>query len=211
MIRRDGMRRILSNQDGIALVTSLMLTLISLTIILSVFYMISQNIKMTGENKRYKTAIEASYGGTDIIMKEIVPQILKNFGSASLVNDLQTTYSMITLSVQTSQTCLQDKLTKGTANWSNTCNQLLNPKAAPDMSFLLQATGGQPYAIYAKVVDTIFGNSDTSGLQLEGAGVAETLSVITPQHVPYVYRVEIQAEKERNATEQANMSVLYAY
>jgi hypothetical protein len=207
------MSRFLAKQDGIALVTALMLTLISLTIVMAVMYMITQSIQQTGANKRYKTALEASYGGTDILMKEIVPLILKDFAStpAALVTDLEGTYSMLGLKVLADPQCLKDKLTLGTDAWSAGCSQLVNPKASSDMSFQLQATGGQPYTVYTKVVDTIFGNSDTSGLQLEGAGVAESTSVITPQHIPFVYRVEVQAEKANNATEQANMSILYAY
>lgn len=207
------MSRILAKQDGIALVTALMLTLISLTIVLSVMYMITQSIQQTGAIKRYKTALEASYGGTDILMKEIVPLILKNFASTSteLKNDLEGTYGLLNLTVLADPQCLKDKFNLATSSWGGACNQLINPKASADMSFQLQATGGQPFAVYTKVVDTIFGNSDTSGLQLEGAGVAESTSVITPQHIPFVYRVEVQAEKANNATEQANMSILYAY
>jgi len=207
------MYRILAKKDGIALVTALMLTLISLTIVLSVMYLIAQSIQQTGANKRYKTALEASYGGTDVLMKEIVPLILKDFAStpAALVTDLEGTYSMVNLKVLAPAQCLKDKLTLGTDAWGLGCRQLVNPKASSDMSFQLQASGGQPYTVYTKVVDTIFGNSDTSGLQLEGAGVAESTSVISPQHVPFVYRIEVQAEKANNATEQANMSILYAY
>ena len=204
------MKRILAKQDGIAMVTAMMLTLISLMIIMSVMYMITSSIERSGASKRYKTALEASYGGTDILMKDIVPQILKNIGSATFKADMENTYALISLNILSSA-CLQEKLTRKTGDWNSSCNQILNPKSSADMSFRLQATGGQPYAIYTKVVDTIFGNSDMSGLQLEGAGVAETQSILTPQHVPYVYRVEIQAERETNATEQANMSVLYAY
>lgn len=198
------------NTNGIALVTALVMTLISLTIIMAVMYMITQNIQQTGAVKRYKTALEASYGGTDMVMKEFVPEVLKNIGAPKAF--LESTYSALNLSVMTTDSCLNDKLTKETSAWGSGCSSSTTPKANADFMFQLpSATGGQPYAIYSKIVDTIFGNTDQSGLQLEGAGVAESLSVITPQHVPYVYRLEIQAEKTTNATEQANMSVLYAY
>lgn len=205
------MNRLLAKQDGIALVTALFMTLISLTIVMAVMYMISQNIQQTGATKRYKTALEASYGGTDIVMKEILPTVLKNYASVSLVNDLESGFAGVNLKVLASPACLQDKLSKGTSDWGSTCSQNPSPKLSPDMTLKLQATGGQNYTVYSKIVDTVYGNTDTSGLQLEGAGVAESLSVITPQHVPYVYRMEVQAEKETNAVERANLSVLYAY
>ncbi|GFE61357.1 hypothetical protein [Geobacter sp. AOG2] len=205
------MNRLLAKQDGIALVTALFMTLISLTIVMAVMYMISQNIQQTGSSKRYKTALEASYGGTDIVMKEILPTVLKNYASATLVTDLQSSFAGVNLEVRATQTCLQDKLSKGTSDWDPACSRYPDPKSTPDMTMQLQATGGQRYTVYSQIVDTVFGNTDTSGLQLEGAGVAESLSVITPQHIPYVYRMEVQAQKETNAVERANMSVLYAY
>lgn len=199
------------NEGGVALVTALLMTMISLTIVMAVMYMITQSVQQTGLVKRYKTALEASYGGTDIVMKELVPVIMKNLESASLVTDLESTFSAVSLSVLTSDTCLQNKLSLGTKAWDASCSQTSNPKNAPDLQFQMPALNGQPYTVYAKIVDTLGGNTDTSGLQLEGGGVAETLSFITPQHLPYVYRLEIQAERASNATEQANMSVLYAY
>lgn len=199
------------NNDGIALVTALMLTMISLTIVMAVMYMITQSIQQTGLAKRYKTALEASYGGSDIVMKELVPAIMKNIQSANLISDIESEFSSVGLTVLATANCLQNKLSLGTKAWDASCNQTSNPKNAPDVEFEMPALNGQPYMIYAKIVDTLNGNTDQSGLQLEGGGVAETLSFITPQHLPYVYRLEIQAERTANATEQANMSVLYAY
>jgi len=210
------MKRFLANRNGIALVTSLMMTLISLTIIMAVMYMITQNIQQTGSHKRYRTALEASYGGVDVVMKEILPQMLQKvaLSSTDFANYVNTTYSATILSStmdSTQAACLQEKLMKETSAWSSTCNRLTNPKSGPDMVIRLQSTTGLPYAVYTKIVDTVFGNTDMSGLQLEGAGVAESLTVITPMHLPYVYRLEIQAERSSNALEQANISVVYAY
>lgn len=204
------MSLMLKNNKGIALVTSLMLTLISLVIILSVMTLITSSIKRTGAQKRYKTAMEAAYGGTDIVLKEIMPYILKNMDSVNLGPGLQGQYDAGWLSV-TSDLCLREKLTKRTDQWNVACNQTLNPKVSPDLTFSLTSLKGMPFTVYTKIVDSTSGNTDTSGLQLEGAGVAESTSVLSPQHQPYVYRLEIQGERSTNATEQSNLSVLYAY
>ena len=76
------MKLFIQQEKGVALVTSLIMTLISLTIVMSVMYMITQSIVQTGTIKRYKTALEASYGGTDLIMKEFVPKIMDNITNA---------------------------------------------------------------------------------------------------------------------------------
>lgn len=205
------MKRFIANKDGIALVTALILTLISLTIVMSVMYMISQNISTTGANKRYRTALEASYGGTDILMKELVPKILNN-------NLILSDYGVINLTVDP---CLQEKLNNATASWSSACSQMPEAKKSPDIKFDLTSTGGQPYNVYAKIIDTVVrGNSNMSGLQLEGGGVGEQNPIVKPKHLPYIYRLEIQAEKQSNefvaqsnrtGIEKANISVLYAW
>lgn len=209
---RGGTAMILfNNQKGIALVTSLMLTLISMTIVMALMYIITSSTKTSGLVKKYKTSLEASYGGTEILTKDVFPMILKNYSSPSLITDLATTYSGLDLQVKTTQGCLQTKLVKSTKNWPSNCSNTSNPKENPDLQFTLSAKTGEPFVVYSKIVDTTEGNSDVSGTQLEGAGVAEGNSVLTPQHFPYVYRLEVQGERQSNSSAQANVEVLYAY
>jgi hypothetical protein len=56
----------------------------------------------------------------------------------------------------------------------------------------------------------IAGNSDTSTILLEGGGSGEGGGVTVP-HYPYVYRIEVQGEKQQNPLEKAKVSVMYAY
>jgi hypothetical protein len=208
------MRKYIKNNDGIALVTSLLLTMISLVIVMAVMYMITQSVQRSGMYSRYKTALEASYGGTDIIMKEIVPEILKIYNDPALKTLIEAQFNpSIGLVLTSDAACFQSKLVDDTKQWIIKCapeSLSLNPKSATDLTFRLQAINGSPYTVYSKVVDTITGNTDRSGLQLEGAGVAESQSVLNPTPIPYIYRLEIQAERSTNAIEQGNMSVVYA-
>jgi hypothetical protein len=199
---------LINNQRGIALVTALMFTLISLAIIMGLLYFLTQGIQSSASHKRYKTALEASYGGAEIILKEVIPQIFQG----ETATNINTLFSGISMQADSSA-CLQLKLTTPTSQWPSSCSQALNPKSSPDLSFSLQAQGATstPFTVYSKIVDTVTGNTDTSGLQLEGAGVAEAGSTITPQHFPYFYRVEVQAEKSTRATEHANLDIQYAY
>lgn len=205
----------LRSQNGIALVTSLMLTLISLTIVMALLLLITQSTQVSGQFKRYKTALDATYGGTEIFAKDILPYILRNYSSPTLINDVQSnftdSYGGAVTSVLTTPNCLQSKLTKATADWPAGCDMSPTASNNPDISFKLQAASGNPYVVYSKIVDTTVGNSDVSGLQLEGSGVAEGSTVITPQHFPYIYRLEVQGQKEGNRSAQANIEVLYAY
>jgi hypothetical protein len=188
-----------------------MLTLISLAIIMSLMYLMTLGIQRTGATKRYKTALEASYGGTELVVKDMIPYIMRNYSSPVLINSVQSDYAGVSATVMTTQQCLQAKLTNSTDKWPAACSAALSPKLLPDLQLALPGTNNQPFTIYSKIVDTVAGNTDISGIQLEGGGVAESSPVITPQHFPYVYRIEVQAERATNAVEKSNISVLYAY
>ncbi|MSM40814.1 MAG: hypothetical protein GJT30_14460 [Geobacter sp.] len=201
----------IKEEKGIALVTALMLTLISLTMILALLYMITAGVSLSGAQKRYRTSLEASHGGAEIVLKDVIPTIMRNYSSSTLVTQVQNDFSGVGLQVTASQKCLQAKLTKPASQWPSGCSQASNPKQGPDLTFNLQASSGDSYRIYTKIIDTVKGNTDISGLQLEGAGVAESTPVLTPQHFPYIYRIEVQGERSTTSQEQANISALYAY
>lgn len=198
-------------KEGIALVTSLMLTLISLTICMALLYMVTKSITQSSQNKKYHTSLDAAYGGSEIVLKDIMPIVLQNYSSASLETQVESAFSAIGLEVRSTQNCLQSKLVKPTASWPSGCSNISDPKKSPDMSFTLQSATGNPFIVYSKIVDTIQGNSDTSGLQLEGSGVAEASTLLKPMQIPYIYRMEIQGERQNNPSTQATLEVLYAY
>lgn len=205
-------KRTLKNQEGVALVTALMLTLIMLAIVVSLMYVMTLGIQRSGATKRYKTALQASYGGSQVVVKDMIPYIMRNYSSATLATGLNSEYSNVSATLVTSQNCIRTKLTKPTSEWPAACTDTnLSPKSKPDIQLTLAGTNNVPFTVYSRVVDTVKGNSDTSGFQLEGAGVAEGSSIITPQHLPYLYRVEVQAERQTNAVEKSNVSVLYAF
>jgi hypothetical protein len=109
--------------------------------------------------------------------------------------------------------CFKNKLLKNTADWGSGCSNTLDAKSSPDIRFTLSGTAAaRPFIVYTKIIDTVQGNSNTSGVILEGQGTAESQSgLITAQHFPYTYRMEVQSERQNDATEKANFTVLYAY
>lgn len=200
------------DERGIALVTALMLTMLSLAMVLSLLYVMSSGIKTAGSIKRYRTAVEAAYGGTEMITKDMLPYILQNSVSSTLISNLQSNYSNVAAVVSSTQICLTTKLTSSSASWPAACiPTTLNPLSSPDIQVTLPGANNQPFNIYAKIVDTVGGNTDLSGVQLIGNGVADGGSFITPQQLPYVYRIEIQGQRQNNPLEKSDISVLYAY
>lgn len=217
--------KLLANKKGVALITALMLTLISLTIVMYLMYVISAGVKMSGANKRYKTAQEAAYGSTEIVLKDIIPIMFNNMTSAgwSPKNNLEASGFALYLSLDSSSdTCLKEKLTRPASKWSLTCSRLSDAKSAYDVKLNLNSTA-DPFTVYTKIVDTMCSDpkpypagkctgSDLSGVQLDcGAGTTGGCGGVTVQHLPATYRIEVQGERSTNPQEISKLSILYAY
>jgi hypothetical protein len=206
--------KFVNNERGVALVTSLLLTLISLAIILSLLYLITQGIQVSGSSKRYKSALEASYASVDVLAKEIIPQLL----NGSSPTQLETSFSVIGLDFGSYPNCLNQKMNNATNAWtSGVCGpnpNAINPKSNYDSKFTLKGLPLQGnYTVYTQIIATVKGNSDMSGNELleSGSGVTGSSAGISPMHVPSMYTIEVQGEKEINPSENARLSVLYAY
>lgn len=204
------MKRI-KNEKGIALVTALLLTLIGLAIILAAIYMVTRGITISGLEKRYQTALEASHGGAEIIAKEFIPNVMGS-SLSGFVNSLTASYRD-KINVLPSDACFSNKLRLVPTSWGCSDTSVTNLNTAYDIRFTFSGVAPQPnFYVYTKIVDTVPGNTSTSGIDLEGLGVVEAGSgIITPQHFPYMYRIEVQGERQTNPDERANLSVLYAY
>ena len=212
----------LHNNKGIALVTSLLFTLISLGIIMALLTIVLQGTRVSAANKSYKTAIEAGYGAVDVVARDIFPAIFKG--------DFNTTYkenlaNAITLAFPV-ENCFNEKVRLSTSSWTSVCTgqpTSLVPKQSTDMTFNLKATNDPVgFNVFAKITDTRCGsdtagqpcsNSDSTGVDYldAGSGVASSSGSVTPQHRPAYYRIEVQSERAVNPNEKAQLSVLYAY
>ena len=214
------MLKSLRNERGIALFTALLLTLFALAIVAAVLYMVTQGIQTSAASKRYKTALEASHGGLDVFTKDIITQIYT--GSAS--SQVTSAFSSISLNFGTYSSCVKQKLTTPTALWDTTsgkaCGQnakIVNPKSYPDATFTLKGTtSGTNYKVYTQIVDSVPGNSDRSGLGgtlggATGTTGSATGAGISPMHIPALFTIEVQGERELNPLEKSKLSVLYAY
>jgi len=213
------------------LVTALMFTALALVIAISLLSMITSSIQTSAALKRYRTVLDATYGGSEILVKDVVNA---SFGfhdySSSSVNYsgfMDSSLGTLSASAEFSG-CLRQRLTLPTIQWSGVCKSVnLNAGKNPDISFELASASGIPFVVHSKIVDTmerrflvyagsapktivIAGNSDTSTYSLDGASVTESGAVTIP-HYPYVYRMEVQGERKENPLEKARISVQYAY
>jgi hypothetical protein len=63
--------KLLNNNKGMALIITLILSLISLGLLIALFYMITSTTKISGINLRYATALEAAKGISDYVMDQL--------------------------------------------------------------------------------------------------------------------------------------------
>lgn len=213
----------LTNRKGIALITALLFTLISLAIILALLTIVTQGTRVSGAGKSYSTATEAGYGAVDMVSRDILPAIFKGTFDATYKANLATA---VGLSFPL-EACFTQKLGAPTSLWTAcTTGQpsSFEPTRSPDMVFNLKAKNDPVgFKVYAKIADTRCGgdttagepcsNSDNTGVDYldAGSGVTSSSGSVTPQHRPAYYRIEVQSERAVNPNEKSQLSVLYAY
>lgn len=191
---------VLRSEDGMALVLVLILSVISLAFMASLVYMVTTVTQMSGAHKRYETALECGKAGVNVAR-----QFVNARGNPNItgINFIQTTAAV----------CMTAKLNSPTASWAgcpaNATSVTITPadNTSYDMTFDI---GSSPvYRGYAKIVDTINGNSGANtGLVI--TGVVNTGNIATMNN-PYLYTVEVLCENLANPRERARFSVLHEY
>jgi len=215
--------KLLKNQSGIALVTSLMMTLITLAMVMVLMSYVMQSIRSTGASKQYRNTQEASYGGAELLVKDIMPSFFNFTGAstASSISALKSKYATINLDFNSGNTCLSQKLNNQTAAWTSavcgTERSTANPKVLPDVTFVLKSTvaGFQAppgYIIYAKFIDTaVVGNTEKSSIDFSTRNPGGDRNDGSPNPIPSLYTINIDGEREANPVEKTKLEVLYSY
>ena len=208
------------------MITALMFTMIALAMTMALLYMVLAKTRMSGAEKRYKSAYEASHAAaTKIYPKDILPALVNNFHNhttaGGAVGALENSFRNVYLDVQTDPECLMKKMQNQRSEWATECTDPMqmekgSPAVSPDLIFNLRRSNEslQPgFRIYAKVTDNIPGLSDSSGLDLDsGSGVVSFDANPFVQQQPSLYTFEVQGEWEESASkEKAKFEVLYAY
>ncbi len=210
---RGGAKAISKNEKGVALVMVLVLSAIALAIMAGLIYMLTSGTQISGVQKRYKTASEAGMGGIDIAYQIIGDRI---FNAAQLENK----YNFLSnFDVTLSNTCLNDKLQKATADWDAACNSSLTIDPSNTNTFDMSFDLGPTYTVYSKIVDTAGlagtgnppGNSGPDLGLIKGGVVTPNAGEFYGQSIPYLYTIEVDAENAANPSERAKFSILYQY
>jgi hypothetical protein len=195
------------SEKGIALAMVLILAAMALAIMAALVYMLTAGTQVSGVQKRYRTALEAGKGGAELAYEVIAARGNPNIGL---------TINMPSMSIGTSGPCLVQKLNQQTSTWDAECNNTLtidpNTASTYDWNFNLgDATFGSVYTVYAKIADTVAGNSGGDIGLSKGGVVASNSGEITVMSRPYLYTLEVDVENSANRQERAKYSILYQY
>ena len=182
----------LRNEKGFALVFVLILAAISLVMTLAMLMMVSRGSYVSGQQKRFRTAVEAGRGGMEAMF-----QLISNRGNPDAL------YTM------PNSVAVQTKLIGRNATWGGLDDSsAINPVVATsyDMTINLGA-----YRVYTKIVDTVDGNSGADEGLIKTAVVNSGSGEVTVVSVPYLYTIEVLSQSTTNPTERSKLSILYQY
>lgn len=220
----------LNAEKGMALVMVLMIVTLSAGLLAVVMYFAMTGGETSALQRKYQSSKEASLGAADIVTKEIIPRALfigdsTTGGLGTITTSFNTILGIVPAVPGVTNKCFYKKLTKTASgspdSWSTDANcpsetvsDRLDPTKNPDITFnLLSVTGGsKTYRVDVKIIDTLTGNSDLSGVILEGGGVVNMGGGnIAIRHFPYLYTIASEGKLQNSTTERANLEFLYAY
>jgi hypothetical protein len=219
--------RIVQEIKGMALVMVLVIVTVTAGMLAVIMYYSMTGSEVSGIQRRYQSAKEASLGAMDVVTKEIITRVLQQnvVGGATqdlsgVLNSFSTIFGQVPAAAGATDPCFLAKLRTATGAWPAACkdsdaSKQMNPSFQPDMTFnLLSASSGsaRPFVVQVKIVDTSAGNTDMSGLDLEGSAVAgQGGGTIAVKHFPYLYTIESDGRLQNSTSERANLEFLYAY
>ncbi len=205
-------------EKGVALVMALIVVSVAAGIFAAVMYFSLTGTEVSGLQRKYQTSKEASLGAVDVLTKDLLPRVLGGTTLSSAVGSLVKPAAVLpVVAVDAGKdTCFMTKLTTTTSGWpGGTCDSGSDPITNPDIVFNLKGKSDQvkPYVVSMKIIDTVSGNSDKTGVVLDlGSGVVDDASsLIRIQHFPFLYTIVTDARQQGSTAERVNIEVLYAY
>jgi hypothetical protein len=187
--------KILRNEKGFALAFVLILAAISLAMTLAMLIMVSRGSYVSGQQRRFRTAVEAGRGGMEAMFQAISS---RGIATTPFTNQVLNASLGAKLAGPT-----------GSATWTGLDNTMtIDPGVATtyDMRIDLGV-----YRVYTKVVDTVDGNSGADEGLIKTGVVNAGSGEVTVVSVPYLYTIEVLSQSQVNPTERSKLSVLYQY
>ena len=182
------------NEKGVALILVLLLAAVALVTTAGILHMLAKGGFISGQQKRYSTAVEAVRGGVEATLQVVSDRGVDTMGLTNVVLG----------------TSLGTKLANPTASWGGGVDNTSTINPAVSTTYDVRFDLGT-HRIYSKIVDTVDGNSAADAGVLK-VGVVNTGSgEVAVMNIPYLYTIEELAESQTNPSERAKISVFYQY
>ncbi len=221
------MTKLIRNEKGVALVMVIIIALIGLVMVSTLLFMVTQGTRISGAQKVFRTTDEAGLGGAQIAT-QVIRDNIYNAKSGADLSPITSTFVTVAFSYTNADQCLKQKLTLSRGTWDTASPNYFWPACTgarataidadqmADFTFTLPGVApGQTFTVYTKILDTVKGNTEESGLgagKLGGSGVVSSMEgEITPPATPSLYRIEVQAQNTNSPEQRSKYSVLYAY
>ncbi len=181
------------NQKGIALIVVLIVAAIVIALSGIAYQFLIKSTIISGVNLRYQAAnsalaAESKYTKWAIDQYRLNKSLTSQFGASD-------------------SSCLPTKLNNTTGSWGS-CPATADPVKNYDIKLTLGN-----YIVYAQIVDTLLGNTKSGGnLGLNTGSTSKNktgTNTVTPPAAPYLYRIEMIAEKPGDL--QSQVSALFGY
>lgn len=211
------------SERGAVLIVVVILSAIALAVATSLLYMVTAGTKISGMEKRYRTARDASYGAVEVLGQVIFSK--QSNTTTAFLTPLNTATPVDTsgcASLPGAQTAngLSTKILLSSSAWNSSCNKssLIDPAVLSTYDISFEIGTNPVYRVYAKIIDTMQGNTlgsyggKESGGRLDThSGVVTTASELPVVSVPYSYLMEIDTRNLSDTSERSRLSVFYHY
>jgi len=185
---------LIRNEKGVVLIFVLLLSVVALITTGGLLHMLARSGYVSGQQKRYNTALEAGRGGVEATLQVVADRGAVTVPLTNLVLGAD----------------LNTKLANPTVSWGMGVDSTSAINPAVNTSYDILFDLGT-YRIYSKIVDTVDGNSGADTGLIKAGVVNSGTGEVTVMSVPYLYAIEELTETPGNASERAKLSVLYQY
>jgi len=191
----------LNNEDGIALVTALMLGMFGMLMVAALLFMVTTGTWLSGSQARRQTALAAAHGANNFFAEEVIQRGIEGTNVAAMGD-----YNGM----------LAPGPSAGNFDFKLNNSGFFNGDQGDAIITLRSPTGGPDIVVTATLVSTKRGNSEASESPfLPGPGVADPQTGVTAlQQVPALYQIRVEGQRAANANlpvERAQLNSLYMY
>jgi hypothetical protein len=187
---------ILRNEKGFALAFVLILAAIALVLTLGMLFLVGTGSFVSGQQKRYRIAVEAGRGGISAML--------------DLISSRGNPTTSFPNRIIPDSAKFGTKLSKRTDSWGVGVDNSIMINAADNNSYDMRIDLGA-YRVYTKIVDAVEGNSGGDEGLLKTAVVNSGSGEVVVMGIPYLYTIEVLSQSPSNPTERSKLSVLYQY